>query len=81
MAKIGKGTANYIIQYVDDDMVLVNNSKFEMVNVGGSDDDLLWTVCELYVLYAKFEFKYDLFIYFREAERPDTGVWLLSTRI
>ena len=44
-------------------MVLVNNSKFEMVNVGGSGDDLLQTVCELYVLYAKFEFKYDLFIY------------------
>ena len=44
-------------------MVLVNNGKFEMANVGGSSDDLLQTVCELYELYAKFEFKYDLFIY------------------
>ena len=41
---IGKGTANYIIQYVDEDMVLMNNSEFKMVclpNVGGSGDNLL----------------------------------------
>ena len=41
---IGKGTANYIIQYVDEDMVLMSNSEFKMVglpNVGGSGDNLL----------------------------------------
>ena len=41
---IGKGTADYIIQYADEDMVLVNNSKFKMAdlpNVGGSGDNLL----------------------------------------
>ena len=41
---IGKGTADYIIQYADEDMVLVNNGEFKMVdvpNVGGSGDDLL----------------------------------------
>ena len=35
---------DYIIQYVDEDMVLVNNGKFKMVdlpNIGGSGDDLL----------------------------------------
>ena len=38
---IGKGTADYIIQYADEDMVLVNNSELKMVdlpNVGGSGD-------------------------------------------
>ena len=41
---IGKGTAFYIIQYADEDMVLVNNGEIKMVdlpNVGGSGDDLL----------------------------------------
>ena len=41
---IGKGTAFYIIQYTDEDMVLKNNGEFKMVdlpNVGGSGDDLL----------------------------------------
>jgi len=27
---IGKGTADYIIQYADEDMVLVRNGKFTM---------------------------------------------------
>ena len=27
---ISKGTADYIIQYVDEDMALVNDSKFDM---------------------------------------------------
>ena len=41
---IGKGTAFYIIQYMDEDMVLENNGESKMVdlpNVGGSGDDLL----------------------------------------
>ena len=41
---IGKGTADYIIQYADEDMVLMNNGEFKMVdlpNVGGSGDNLL----------------------------------------
>ena len=38
---IGKGTADYIVQYADEDMVLVNDGKFTMVdlpNVNGSGD-------------------------------------------
>ena len=41
---ISMGTADYIIQYVDEDMVLMTNGEFKMVdlpNVGGSGDDLL----------------------------------------
>ena len=41
---IGKGTADCIIQYADEDMVLMNNSEFKMVdssNIGGSGDNLL----------------------------------------
>ena len=41
---IGKGTADCIIQYMDEDMVLMNNGEFKMVdlsNIGGSGDNLL----------------------------------------
>ena len=41
---IGKGTANYIIQYADEDMVLVKDGKFTMVDLPNVDhfgDDLL----------------------------------------
>ena len=30
---IGKGTAFYIIQFTDEDMVLVNNGEFKMVDL------------------------------------------------
>ena len=41
---IGKGTANYIIQYADEDMVLTNDGKLTMAdlpNVDNSDDGSL----------------------------------------
>ena len=41
---IGKGMADYIIQYADEDMVLVNDGKFTMAdlpNVDGSGDGFL----------------------------------------
>ena len=40
--KIGKGTADYIIQYANEDMALVNEGKFAMQdlpNVDGPGDD------------------------------------------
>ena len=40
---IGKGTADYIIQYADEDMGSVINGKFTMadsLNVDGSGDEL-----------------------------------------
>ena len=51
---IGKGTADYIIQYADEDMGSVNDGKFTMAdspNVDGSGDGLLkfslQTICIL----------------------------------
>ena len=41
---IGKGAANYIIQYADEDMVLVKDGKFTMVDLPNVDhfgDDFL----------------------------------------
>ena len=36
--KIGKGTADYIIQYADEDMALVNDGKFAMTNLPNIDE-------------------------------------------
>ena len=36
--KIGKGTADYIIQYVDEDMALVNDGKFAMTDLPNIDE-------------------------------------------
>ena len=36
--KIGKGTADYIIQYVDEDMALVNDGKFAITDLPNIDE-------------------------------------------
>ena len=43
--EIGKGTADLIIQYVDEDMNLVRNGMFRMEHAPASEDN--WAIEEL----------------------------------
>ena len=36
--KIGKGTTDYIIQYADEDMALVNDGKFAILDLPNVDE-------------------------------------------